>query len=175
MVGASSADLSVNITSPEGPLKASLHPPGSAAEPATFNSEQGGGRGEGWGMMTTGNWFLMASLGVRIRSSVWQREGGEAEAPSGGLLIHSFVAHLLRLCCVQAPGWAPGPQPGIIRSHTSAPKELLEEWSQTDTQEVTRQRGQTRADLGPERSGMFKPERSMKRLCYPLNRASGSP
>lgn len=109
MAGASSADLSVNITSPERPLKASLHPPGSAAEPATFTSEQGGGRGEGWGVMTKGNWFLMASLGVRIRSSVWQQEGGEAEAQSVGLLIPSFVAHLLRLCCVQTSGWVPGP------------------------------------------------------------------
>lgn len=64
---------------------------------------------------------------------MWQWEGGEVEAQSVGLLIHSFVAHLLRLCCVQVPGWVPGPQPGIIRSHTSAPKELLAEWSQTDT------------------------------------------
>lgn len=46
--------------------------------------------------------------------------------------VHSFI-HSLHIYCVQVPGWVLGPQPGIIRSHTFAPKELLEEWADRHT------------------------------------------
>ena len=56
------------------------------------------------------------------------------------LLIHLFPARLSRACCVQGPAWVLEPQPGTTGSLTSALERVLEEW-ETDTQEVTMQRG----------------------------------